>query len=143
MKLTAKSDYAILALFHLAAASADIPVQSRDISVSHHIPHRFLEQILLSLKRAGLVRSVRGAKGGYQLARAPGEITLRDAVEAVEGGIQLFGVIDSAGHDGDRRLLQGIWKEIEENFLGRLGSVTLDDLRNRQQQQRDVLMYHI
>lgn len=143
MKITAKSDYAILALFHLAAESSSQPVQARDISVRQQIPHRFLEQILLNLKKAGLVHSVRGAKGGYQLALPPSKITLRHAIEAVEGGIQLFDGAEGTDQKGDRRLLGGIWKEIESKFVESLESITLDDIKNRKQRGRDVLMFHI
>ncbi|HEY2933658.1 MAG TPA: Rrf2 family transcriptional regulator [Acidobacteriota bacterium] len=147
MKITAKSDYAILALFHLALDTANRPVQSRDISLAQRIPHRFLEQILLALKKAGLVKSVRGAKGGYQLAVSPSEISLRDAIEAVEGSIHLLGnreedEIDEI-IDNDRKFVKGIWTEIERHFIQDLASISLEDLKNRQQQQRDVLMYHI
>ena len=143
MKITAKSDYAILALFHLATEPSDQPVQARDISVRQQIPHRFLEQILLNLKKAGLVHSVRGARGGYQLAVPSNKITLRHAIEAVEGSIQLFDGEQGAGKKGDRHLLAGIWKEVEHKFVESLGSVTLDDIRHRKEQGRDVLMFHI
>lgn len=145
MRITAKSDYAILALLHLGTDKANRPVQSRTIATRQQIPHRFLEQILLNLKKAGLVRSVRGAKGGYQLAVPPGEINLKDAIEAVEGGIHLLGNRENGATsvETDRRLLQTVWVEIEQSFLKNLSSVTLEDIIARQQQQRDVLMYHI
>ncbi len=145
MRITAKSDYAILALFHLAMDKANRPVQSRTIAARQQIPHRFLEQILLNLKKAGLVRSVRGAKGGYQLAVSPAEINLKDAIEAVEGSIHLLGSREDGvmAAESDRKLLQSVWEEIEQSFLEELSSVTLEDIVTRQQQQRDVLMYHI
>jgi len=145
MRITAKSDYAILALLHLGVDKANRPVQSRTIAAKQQIPHRFLEQILLNLKKAGMVRSVRGAKGGYQLAVSPGEINLKDAIEAVEGGIHLLGNRENGATavESDRRLLQTVWVEIEQSFLKNLSSVTLEDIIARQQQQRDVLMYHI
>ncbi len=145
MRITAKSDYAILALFHLAMDKANRPVQSRTIAARQQIPHRFLEQILLNLKKAGLVRSVRGAKGGYQLAVSPAEINLKDAIEAVEGSIHLLGNRENGvmAVESDRKFLQSVWVEIERSFLEELSSITLEDIVTRQQQQRDVLMYHI
>ncbi|HEV8130966.1 MAG TPA: Rrf2 family transcriptional regulator [Acidobacteriota bacterium] len=145
MKVTAKSDYAILALFHLATDKANRPIQSRTIAAGQQIPHRFLEQILLNLKKAGLVRSVRGAKGGYQLALPPSEISLKNAIEAVEGGIHLIGNRENraATVETDRKLLQSVWEEVEQSFIEKLSSVTLEEIVTRQQQQRDVLMYHI
>lgn len=147
MRITAKSDYAILALFHLAVDKANRPVRSRTIAARQEIPHRFLEQILLNLKKAGLVRSVRGAKGGYQLAVTPAQINLKDAIEAVEGSIHLLGNretgIEPMEMESDRKLLQSVWVEIEQSFLNSLSSITLEDIIARQQRQRDVLMYHI
>ncbi|MBI2822785.1 MAG: RrF2 family transcriptional regulator [Acidobacteria bacterium] len=142
MKITAKSDYAVRALLDLALEGDSAAVQSRDIASRQGIPHRFLEQILLNLKKAGLVRSLRGARGGYRLARPAEQITLKDAIAAVEGSIHLFGG-GQPSPERDLRLLQSIWLEIERAFLKSLGSVTLDDIRNRHRRQGEVVMYHI
>jgi Rrf2 family protein len=85
MKITARVEYAVLALFELALNSRERQVQAREISERQKIPLRFLEQIMIQLKKAQLVKSVRGAAGGYLLGRSPADITLRDVVEAVEG----------------------------------------------------------
>ncbi|MBI4455210.1 MAG: Rrf2 family transcriptional regulator [Acidobacteria bacterium] len=145
MRLTARSGYAILALFHLASDGANRPVRSRAIAEQQNIPHRFLEQILLNLKKAGLVRSFRGARGGYQLAVAPREVTLKDAIEAVEGSIYLLGSPESRGmeSEGERRLLRTVWAGIEESFIKSLGSITLEDLKNRQQAERNAPRYGV
>ena len=86
MKLSAKTEYACLAVLSLAQDFAtDRPAQIRRIAAEQRIPDRFLVQILLELKRSGLVTSTRGAAGGYRLARPPHEISLADVIEAVEG----------------------------------------------------------
>ena len=142
MKFTLRSNYAILALFDLAAARDGAAlVQSRDIALRQNIPQRFLEQILLSLKRAGLILSVRGARGGYRLALPPRQITLRDAIQAVEGTIHLRGNALTESAPQGHQLLQSIWCEVEQSFLQTLAAITLEDLKNRQQPR--VLMYHI
>jgi Rrf2 family protein len=86
MKLSAKTEYACLAMLELAAAyDGGEPVQIRRIADEHGIPSRFLVQILLQLKSASLVASTRGAAGGYRLARPPAEIALVEVIEVMEG----------------------------------------------------------
>lgn len=86
MYLSAKSQYACLAMLQLAGDSpAGDPVRIRDIAHRHGIPQRFLVQILLQLKRAGLVTSTRGSRGGYRLVRPPRDISLAEVFDAVDG----------------------------------------------------------
>ncbi len=86
MKLSAKTEYACLAMLQLAQEyDSGEPVQIRRIADEHGIPSRFLVQILLQLKGASLVASTRGAAGGYRLARPPREITLAEVIEVMEG----------------------------------------------------------
>src|SRR5512144_1730587 len=84
MRVTAKADYAVRAAVEIAAAGEG-PVKGEAISRAQGIPLRFLENILGELRHAGLVRSQRGAEGGYWLARAPAEIAIADIIRAVEG----------------------------------------------------------
>ena len=87
MHVSAKTEYACIAMLELAASfTAGEPVQVRRIAKSHGIPSRFLVQILLQLKNAGLVSSTRCAAGGYRLARNPSDISMLDVMEAIEGG---------------------------------------------------------
>jgi Rrf2 family cysteine metabolism transcriptional repressor len=86
VKISAKSEYACLALLALARqAPDDPPVRIREISESHGIPERYLVQILLQLKGAGLVASTRGAAGGYRLARPATSISLGEVLTAIDG----------------------------------------------------------
>ena len=86
MKLSAKTEYACLAMLQLAEEyDSGEPVQIRRIADEHGIPSRFLVQILLQLKGASLVASTRGAAGGYRLARPPREITLAEVIDVMEG----------------------------------------------------------
>lgn len=86
MSLTARTDYAAIAVLELARRHEDgRPVRLREIGASEGMPEGFLTQILLRLKAAGIVESIRGASGGYRLARSPCTITLADVREAVEG----------------------------------------------------------
>ena len=86
MRITAKADYAVRAAAELAAAEADgVPVKGEQLARSQSIPQNFLENILTELRRAGIVRTRRGADGGYQLARPAAEISVADVLRAVEG----------------------------------------------------------
>jgi Rrf2 family protein len=87
MRVSAKVDYAVRAGAELAAAAGAGPVKGDSIAQAQGIPLKFLENILLDLKHAGLVQSQRGAEGGYWLARSPEEISLADVIRAVEGPI--------------------------------------------------------
>ncbi|MFN8781682.1 MAG: Rrf2 family transcriptional regulator, partial [Pseudanabaena sp.] len=87
MELSLKSEYAILAMLELANNFAidQPPLQIRQIATQQNIPDRYLEQLLAALKRQGLVKSQRGAKGGYILSRAPWEISLLEIIRGIEG----------------------------------------------------------
>lgn len=86
MELSCKSEYALLALLALASHHASgEPQQIRQIASQQEIPDRYLEQLLATLRRAAIVRSQRGAKGGYVLAREPWQITLLEVVRCIEG----------------------------------------------------------
>jgi Rrf2 family protein len=82
---SAKMEYALRSILYLAQQPSGLPVQSRDIAEAEHIPGPYLDQILAVLKRAGLVRSIRGIGGGYELARSPTQITVGDVLRAFSG----------------------------------------------------------
>ncbi len=85
MRLTAKSEYGLLAMIYLASSSKEGPVSAREISEQQAIPAKFLEQLFVGLRKAGLVNAVRGARGGFVLARTPDQINVLEIVEALEG----------------------------------------------------------
>lgn len=139
MKISAKTEYACAAMMELAAryASGEL-VQIRRIADQHGIPSRFLVQILLQLKGAGLVSSTRGAAGGYQLARSPQDISLGEVVEVIEGPQ------DRACFGGDTaaaRVLQQTWQQVTGDLRKRLRAITLAELIEQVQEQQH--MYYI
>ncbi len=138
MKITARADYAILAIFELALHPATTRVQARELAGRQDIPLRFLEQILNQLKKAGMVESVRGAAGGYKLACPAREISLARILEAVEGDVTL---LDSRVKPSC--VLYKVWQEIEQEFVAKLRSITVEDLVRRKIQDDRVLVYHI
>ncbi len=133
VKVSTRGDYASRALLSLALhAETAGPTSVRDIAERTGLPQPYLEQILLALKGAGLVRSKRGVGGGYVLARAPEEISLSDIVSAVDGPIVAgdFGEPHTDGacdHEGQCVLL-ALWGEIGERIRKELGSWTLADI---------------
>ncbi len=130
MNISAKTEYACLAMMELAVRfrSAE-PVRIRQIAERHGIPSRFLVQILLQLKNAGLVVSTRGSGGGYQLARDPSKITLADVFQAAEGSTpQEHPVAPDSPYQG---VLASVWRDIARQRQQFLASVTLADLVER------------
>jgi len=130
VRVSTRGDYACRALLSLALHSeADGPTSVRDIAERTGLPQPYLEQILLALKGAGLVRSKRGVGGGYVLARAPEEILMSEIVSAVDGPITLgdFGQPHQAGacdHEGQCVLI-ALWNEAGEYMRHHLDSFTL------------------
>ncbi len=132
MKVSTRGDYASRALLSLALHHGDGPTSVRDIAERTGLPQPYLEQILLALKGAGLVRSKRGVAGGYILARPPAEITLAQIVSAVDGPIQAgdFGQPHTDGscdHEGQCVLL-AIWHDVSGHMRALLEAYTLEDL---------------
>jgi Rrf2 family protein len=136
MRVSTRGDYACRALLSMALHLDESPTQSvRDIAARTALPQPYLEQILLALKGAGLVRSKRGVGGGYVLARPPDQITLAEIVSAVDGPIQLgdFGLPHSDGacdHEGQCVLL-AVWNNVGDHMRTHLQAHTLDAMVRR------------
>src|SRR5436305_12209323 len=131
MILSAKTEYACIAVLELAARHGQPePVRIRQIAEAHGIPSRFLVQILLQLKSAGLVQSTRGAAGGYHLAKEPEDITLLDVMLVVDG--QLGQAATSATRNTTTtRVLHRTWKDVAAKERELLDSVTFANLVER------------
>jgi Rrf2 family protein len=130
MRVTAKVDYAVRASAELAAASGEGPVKGDRIAQSQQIPLKFLENILLELKHAGLVQSQRGADGGYWLAQPPEEISLADVIRAVEGPLaNVRGMSpDLLEYEGSAERLRDVWVALRASVRAVLEQVTLADV---------------
>ena len=129
MRVSAKADYALRAAIELAAAGEG-PVKGERIAQAQEIPLKFLENILLDLKHAGLVQSQRGAEGGYWLARPPEEIALADIIRAVEGPIANVRGLrpEQVEYSGAAEPLRDAWIAVRANLRSVLENVTLADL---------------
>lgn len=145
MELSSKSEYALLALLHLADRyQDDEPLQIRQIAADQDIPDRYLEQLLATLRRGGLVKSQRGAKGGYLLSRAPWAISLLDVLRCLEGADA--NVADNNGSDRNLEsvIIYEIWLEVDQAANDVLQRYTLQDLKDRRDARQQLdLMYYI
>lgn len=129
MKVSAKSDYAVRALLELAVAG-DGPVKGERLSQAQGIPLKFLENILIDLRHAGIVRSQRGAEGGYWLARAPDEVSVGEVIRAVDG--PLASVRGEAPEDleyaGSAEHLRTVWVAVRASLRAVVDELTLADV---------------
>jgi Rrf2 family iron-sulfur cluster assembly transcriptional regulator len=127
--MSTRGDYAARALLSLALHATERPTSVKEIAERTHLPQPYLEQILLSVKGAGLVRSKRGVGGGYVLARPPEEITLADIVAAVEGP-QIM-LAEHPDHCEGHCILQEVWVGVDDESRRILERVTLFELVER------------
>ena len=135
LKLSNKGLYGVKALYELAKNYGGLAISIKEISKRHGMPVQFLEQVLHQLKIKGLVKSRRGVNGGYILARHPGEITIGDAVRALDGPIALCECLSNRNsnentvkelHCVTSDIYKKLGKKVEEAF----DSVTLNELVN-------------
>jgi Rrf2 family protein len=129
MRVSAKADYAIRALAEIASRHPR-PVKADRVSQLQSIPTKFLENILVELKHAGIVQSQRGAEGGYWLAREPAEVALADVIRAIDGPLaNVRGVRpEHVEYSGAARPLQDVWIAVRANLRAVLEQVTIADL---------------
>jgi len=135
MKISQKGLYALQALMMLARRYDQGAIRIRDIAYEENLPEKFLELILLELKNARLLESVRGAKGGYRLRRPPSEIRLSEVIRLVDGPLAPFGDADQLRElidtDPDHRALYQVFLDVRDAAVKILDSTTLADLINR------------
>jgi len=129
MKVSTRGDYAARALLSLALHGDERPTSVKEIAERTGLPQPYLEQILLAVKGAGLVRSKRGVGGGYVLARPPAEITLADILAAVDG--PLTALMEEHDHCEGHCILQEVWVGVSDEMRSYLEGYTLADLVER------------
>jgi Rrf2 family protein len=145
VELSLKSEYAILAMVELAKHFAiDQPMQIRQISAQQNIPDRYLEQLLATLKRQGLVKSQRGSKGGYILAREPWEISLLEIIQGIEGCDLINDKCKSEQDNTSILVIREVWEASQKAAAAVLNDCTLKDICDRQRQRQiATTMYYI
>ncbi len=131
ISVTSKSRYAVLALAELARSGSD-PVPIGQVAQRRGIPVQFLEQLFSTLRRAGILTSHRGARGGYTLARPPEQINVLEVVQALDG------VVGEEGKEAG-----GIWEEGVEALRSTFRSTSIADIARREAEETGAGMYHI
>ncbi|OEF99350.1 hypothetical protein BHF71_01820 [Vulcanibacillus modesticaldus] len=132
MKLSSRGHYGLQAMVYLAKSGLEKPIPLRQIANVENIPEQFLEQIFVDLRKSGLVRSVRGAKGGYLLADFPENIVVGDIIRVLEGTDNIVDCIeDKDGNCCDRNedcSTKIIWEKLKESMASVLDRFSLADL---------------
>lgn len=129
LSITSKSPYALRALVELGRMASDEPVPIGELARRRDIPVQFLEQLFATLRRAGLLRSQRGVKGGYSFARDPSEITVLEVVELLDGAV---------GADAE-----SIFSDAAAAARAVLSTHTIADVIERENRAAGAVMYHI
>jgi Rrf2 family protein len=130
VRISAKADYAVRAAVELAAAPDDKPVKAERVATAQGIPLNFLENILGELRHAGIVRSHRGADGGFRLAKPAEDITVADIIRAVEGPLASVrgGPPEEAAYSGAAASLPRVWIAVRANLRKVVENVTVADV---------------
>jgi Rrf2 family protein len=129
ISITSKSPYAVLALAELARSARADPVPVAELARRRDVPVQFLEQLFAVLRRAGIISSQRGVKGGYRFARAPSEVSVLEIVELLDGPL---------GRDAE-----GIFADAADAARRVLAEVTISDVVERERREAGASMYHI
>lgn len=145
MKLSAKVRYGLLALLELADHYQQSSyLQVDEIVAAQNIPYRYLMQLLISLRRSGIVRSQRGTKGGYSLTKAPENITLLEIVTCLEGIHQPERSSQGSVESLDNLLIEDIWLEANQSVMKLFASYSLKTLADKRKENRKSnQMYYI
>jgi len=132
LAITSKSPYAVRALSELARRRSDQPVPIGEIARARDIPVQFLEGLFATLRRAGILQSHRGVKGGYLFAREPADVTVLEVVELLEGEL-----------GADAPALEPVWVEAARAVRGVLERTTIADVAEREAREAGAPMYYI
>ncbi len=148
VQITTRGEYGVRALYDLALHEGEGPIPSATIASRQQIPENYLSQLLLTLRKAGLVHSVRGPQGGHTLARSPEEIDLGEALTALEGPLIPMDCVNPDFTDCcllDHCVIRDVWRDLKAATDDVLYSTTLADLiHSRPERQREAeVMYYI
>lgn len=145
MKLSMRSDYGARAVIDLARHYGEGPVQSADIAARQAVPEAYLEQLLTMLRKAGLVRSIRGPRGGHELARHPSQIRFSEVIKTLEGSFSALDCLDDANacQVSSTCGMREVWLDVTEATRQVLDRVTIEELADRQRARETREMYYI
>lgn len=144
MKVSTKGRYGLRALVDLAVNTVDTPVPLADIAGRQKISLNYLEQVFGQLRRAGIVRSIKGAGGGYRLAKGAEQITVKEILEVLEGPFSIVESSESSADPLQRAIRNLVWDEIDRQVNRFLENTTLCDLaREYEKSRQEEIMYFI
>jgi Rrf2 family cysteine metabolism transcriptional repressor len=134
MKISTRGRYGLRILLDLATHQNEGPVIMREISERQGITEKYLWQVINLLKSAGLVTSVRGAKGGYALAKSPSEVSVLEIISILEGPVVVVDCVDASENcaRSSSCVTREVWKQIEDNLRKTMAGITLQDLVEKQ-----------
>jgi Rrf2 family protein len=142
MRLSTKGEYASRAMLELSLHYQEKPLHIRDISRAQDIPQRFLEQILLQLKRAGYLRSRKGPDGGYYLSRSPAEINVAEVIRVMDGPLAPIDCVSVTAHEVCPHEahcgLKGLWKEVRDAVAEIMEKATFAELAEKTRVAREA-----
>jgi len=143
MKLSQKADYALRAMLDLALNAKEKAVKTSDIARREAIPEKFLELILVDLRKAGLVKSQRGAVGGHRLGRPASGISVGAVWRAIDGPLSPAASLEARGRSLGVSCFHSIWEDVERSVSRVVDHVTMEDLCRKAEARRAVPDYNI
>jgi len=146
MRITYKGDYALKTILDLALHYGNSPVTIHDLARRSDIPIKFLEQILLDLKRGGFVESRRGKVGGYLLAKAPAQIKLGAVIRYIDGPVEPVACVDhkyKGCNEIARCIFRGIWEQVAQSTAKIIDNITFEDLAKKIKKTSSLFSYSI
>ncbi len=147
MKISTKIRYGTRAILELASRFGEGPIELKEIAKKEDISLKYLEQVIIPLRSAGIVKSVRGSKGGYALAKSPSEICLNDLIEVLEGPLSLIECLKDpkACQRSSTCVTRDVWKEVSDAINHIFHSITLEEMVNRKKEKEGLTssMYQI
>jgi len=145
MKISTKGRYSVTALYELAQRYGKGPVSLKSVAQSQGLSENYLEQLMVPLRRAGIVQSIRGAQGGYLLAKKPADITIGSIITTVEGPIAvvdcLLAEVDAAEQKCSKAcgcVTRGIWEKVCDSITEVLDSITLQNLLDNDRNKKNI-----
>lgn len=147
MRVTMKSDYGLRAMIDLAVHYGHGPISSGDIAARQYVPEHFLDQLLISLRRAGLLKSQRGPQGGHMLAKLPSDISMGEIIRALDGSTAPMECLPepAACQLSAACAIRDVWRQVEDYAQALIDGTTLEQLAERQRvrAQGAEAMYYI
>ena len=143
MHVSAKADYGLRAVLELSMAYGRGTMQSADIAARQNIPESYLVQLLNQLRKSGLIRSVRGPRGGHELVRRPEELSVGDVLAVLDGPIDLLGRGEDRPSSGSDELFREVWSDVESAIDRVVSSVSFAELSTRHKNRQSNITFRI